>query len=304
MLIISLVGEQPLPVLIPLLQKPKAYGEFLLVATSFVKGVAQNITNVLHSDTRFSHLKIHEPLIASAYNMQITRDAILQVLDRCSHKETPVVINLTGGTKIMSLSAQQAAFAMEIPLIYVSSEKNEIIYFNAKSMELRREKIKVKISVRQYLEVYGLEVSDNQAFDPARGPTIAPLKEGDELESEVFARVSSSEKFDDVTHKTYIRKLTKAGEVKNELDVVATRNGRLVVCSCKDVKDLTNDHIYELSSLSRREQAGIYCGKVLVLGHKTRPTQAFIDRARSSSIELVFGDEIEHVVDHFLSASK
>ena len=236
--------------------------------------------------------------------MQVNRDAILEMLDKYPREQIPSVINLTGGTKLMSLAAQQAAFAMEVPLIYVSSEKNEIIYFDSKSLETRREKIKVKITAKQYLEAHGLEVSDNQAFNPTKGPTISPPKEGDNLEDEVFSLISASGKFDDVSQKTYIRKLTKAGEIKNELDVVATRNGRLVVCSCKDVKDLDNDHIYELSALSRREQAGIYCGKVLVLGHKTRPTQAYIDRARFNNIDLVFGKEINRIVDHFITATR
>ena len=108
--------------------------------------------------------------------------------------------------------------------------------------------------------------------------------------------------FDDVRRKVFIRKQLLQGEVKNELDIALTRNGRLVVCSCKSfstlqpdkIKNTLLDAIYELASLSRREAAGIYCGKVLVTNYPD-PGEAIRQRARDTGVRLVCDTEIKNI---------
>jgi hypothetical protein len=78
--------------------------------------------------------------------------------------------------------------------------------------------------------------------------------------------------------------------VLNELDVLATCNGRLAVCSCKSGK-VTASNLYELEALSNPKQFGIYCGRVFVSA-LPKLRRGFRERAAASRIELVCGDNL------------
>jgi len=168
-----------------------------------------------------------------------------------------------------------------------------VITLASDGSELARQPIQVKISAAQYLAAHGLQVEARPAA----------LKDGSWLEEIVARRAYESGSFDDVKRNVFICKPTGRGLVENELDVVVTRNGRLAVCSCKSGHKITKEHIYELASLSRREAAGIYCGKLLATDH-TELSQALRDRARSMGVHLVYGQELERVADHLYVATR
>jgi hypothetical protein len=191
--------------------------------------------------------------------------------------------------------------------MYVSTEENRIIFLGSDGAELHSQPIQVNITVEQYLHAHGLEVSDNLNFDPNYYQYSAPPpKEGDELEETVYKTAMKSNLFDDVRRKMHIRKQTQNGEVKNELDIVATRNGRLLVCSCKSfssekldkVREAIRKAIYELASLSRREATGIYCKKILVTDFAD-PGEANLQRAKEMGVCLVCGNEIKFIKVQF-----
>jgi len=295
-LLLSLLGEQPIPNLIPLWHSTE-FTATRFAATQTTLPVAQMLTEAIRKDPQLKHLKVEEPLILEAYDLGQARSRLVAALAEYQAQGIPVRLNLTGGTKLMSLAALQAAYGTGVPLLYVTTEQNQIIHYQSDGSETSREPIQVQISVAQYLSAHGLEVSDNQAFDP-NGPRsqIAPPKEGDELEKKVERLARESDYFDDVRRGVYIRAVSGRTLVTNELDVVVTHNGRLAVCSCKSGQNLNNDDIYEVASLSRREAAGIYCGKVLVSALPEVP-QALLDRAKASGVCLVYGKSVDMVAN-------
>ena len=105
---------------------------------------------------------------------------------------------------------------------------------------------------------------------------------GSLLEELVYRKAVASRLFDDVVRNVKITRQTGGERVENELDVVVTRNGRLAVVSCKTGSQVEktqnlNKALYELSALSRREEAGIYCVKVLAL-EQAAPKKAVLER--------------------------
>jgi hypothetical protein len=296
-LLLSLLGEQPIPNLLPLWQYPQfTRTRFAATETTMAKALA--LKQAIHQDPQLQHVEVLEPLLVEAYDIRSTRAALAKALAEYQQAGQPVCLNLTGGTKLMSLAALQAAFGSSIPLLYITAEKNEMIHLASDGAEVRRELIQVKITAAQYLRAHGLEVSNHPNFDPRKEAYFSqPPLEGNFLEEQVFKKAQESGLFDDVRRNIFIRKQTKRGMVKNELDVVVTHNGKLAVCSCKTGKSVTRESIYELASLSRREAFGIYCGMALVTDQEEIAV-AIRDRAQSMNVHLVYGKELENVASH------
>jgi hypothetical protein len=296
MLLLSLVGEQPIPNLLPLWQAPDEYTAVKFAATHTTQAVAENLAHAIRGDPQLGHLEVLEPLLLEAYDIGQARAALAQELVIQQLQEQPVRINLTGGTKLMSLAAVQAAYGTGLTMLYVSTEENQVICLASDGSEQSRQPICVRISVEQYLAAHGLEAGSDLSFKPERSFAGAPPREGNLLEERVHRLLLESRVFDDVRRGVFIRKQTEHGAVVNELDVCAALNGRLVVCSCKSGK-VNKEDIYELASLSRREAAGIYCGKVLV-SDQPDLAPALRQRAHTMNVRLVYGKDIPHIAEH------
>jgi hypothetical protein len=301
MLLLSLVGEQPIPSLLPLWQESE-FDQVQLAHTETTESAAETIRSAIRNDPDLQRVRILPSIRLDAYDIGRARLALNRAVQGHLEAGQALRLNFTGGTKIMSLAAVQAAYGTGIGLMYVSTEEGCLIYYGSDGAETRRSPIDVRIGVDQYLRAHGLEVSDNPAFNPNYRPFAdPPPKAGDALETKVEALAHGSGWFDDVRRGVHIRRQTRAGEVKNELDVVVARNARLVVCSCKAGAEIDKEVLYELASLSRRESAGIYCGKVLVCAHEVSP--ALVERARSLGITLVSGTQVDNIAFYLKQAS-
>lgn len=289
MIYIALVGEQPMPILLPLWQE-RGFTSVQLIASETTLAVAENITNFIACDPALEVRKIHPVMVVGAYELEATIASIHTLLARNRYHK--IALNLTGGTKLMCIAAQQAARGTNARLLYVSTERRSLISFSSDTAEMQTIPICVKVTADQYLNAHGLECSESQNFG-SRDCGIAPPKEGDALEEKVYRLASESGLFDDVQRNVFIRKAVGNGEVINEIDVVVTCNGNLSVCSCKSGQ-VDNRDLYELASLSRREVAGIYCGKVLASSKETLQP-GVINRAAQDNIRIICADELENV---------
>jgi|GEM_PF-1122275 len=299
MVLVTLVGEQPIPNLIPLWQDDqRQYNTVQFVASETTKNQAKMLAEIIKSDPDLNHLNVLEPVLVDAYDIGKARMSLIKTVSLLEQQGQEIIFNLTGGTKIMSFAALRTSIEQKIPMLYVSTELGQIIYMGNDGSETRRDNIKINIGVHQYLSAHGLEVGSNLAFRPIIGEKpYSPPKEGDWLEELVERKSRESGYFDDVQRNVFIRKQTLSGFSVNELDVVVTLNGQLSVCSCKTSANLEKDEIYELAALSRRESAGIYCGKVLVSSMNEMPP-SMIERARSMGVNLVCGNEVNHIALH------
>lgn len=119
---IALVGEQPLPNFLPVRHYHPS--DVLLIYTAktrqkyeYLKVTLQKEVNVYGLETDAYDI----PVIARALNEEISKIAALI--------SQPLVFNLTGGTKTMSLAAYQVAQQRNAPMMYVQSEgKHTCVY--------------------------------------------------------------------------------------------------------------------------------------------------------------------------------
>ncbi len=294
----TLLGEQPIPNLIPLWQAPQMYSEVGFVVSARTRPQAEALQAVVWHDTALRGIRVLPPLEVEAYDLVKTRQVLAGALEQFRQAGRAVCLNLTGGTKLMSLAALQAAQMLGVPWFYVSTELQQIIHYTPEGEETRREPIRVRVGVEIYLRAHGLEVSLGKPIE-ARGAARSPQPTpGHALEKDVFGALYESQCFDDVQRNVYIRKGDACGQfVDNELDIVATYNGMLVVGSCKTGKILSA-HLYELSALSRREVAGIYARKALIYRDAT-PRPGIVRRAQLDEIALIPGYDLNNVVREF-----
>lgn len=301
MILLSLIGEQPIPNLFPLWQSPQRYNATIFAYTVKTREVAENLKTCVEKDPRFQHIEVLPGIEMPPYDINRARNLILHKLTEGALREDIVCINLTGGTKVMSLAALQAAYGSGFPLLYVCTEMNQIIHYRSDGSEINREDLKINIYIKDYMNAYGLETSLHPDFNDLAGRPFEPPKEGDWLEKKVETLAVESRFFDDVQRKLHIRKRVGDLTRKNELDITAICNGKLVVCSCKTGSNWDKDDLYELLALSRREEAGIFCGKVFVTDEE--PPDAIKARARIDRIRLVYGNKIERIAEVMLEAA-
>lgn len=290
--LITLLGEQPLPNLMPLWQY-RQFDAVQFIVSERTRELAETLAAYLPNDPQLHDLHCLPPLPVPPYDLPAASLKIGECLLQALHAGHTVTLNLTGGTKLMCLASMQAAYGLAVPLLYVSSESAEMIFYTSDGVQTRRESIDLHINVEQYLRAHAIEVSPHQSFSPGNAPALRPPKEGDPLEEAVFEMARASRKFDDVRRNLYIRRRGRNGSVDNELDVLVTRNGMLAVCSCKSGKISISD-LYELEALSSREKFGIYCGKVFAASQPSLRT-GFIKRAAAYRIRLAYDAEVEKV---------
>ena len=86
-----------------------------------------------------------------AFDFQSIREAFRQVIQQ--YKGEHLILNLTGGTKIMALSAFDIARENAIPAIYVNTAENKLIHLQGS--QIHGEKIPEVVDVPTYLKLHG-----------------------------------------------------------------------------------------------------------------------------------------------------
>lgn len=112
--IISLIGEQNLPNLLPILHFKPA--RVILVYSNFTSATANRLTKLIRKKLSVDVVQ----LVVDAYNIEQTQNCILAAVR--PFLPTDILVNFTGGTKMMSLAAYQAAIELNAPIFYLQSQ--------------------------------------------------------------------------------------------------------------------------------------------------------------------------------------
>lgn len=114
MILISLIGEQPIPNLLPILHQRPATA--ILVHSAFTEPAAKRLCRLLPTSCQ------GDLWLVDAYAVEATRQALLDRMHETGWAAGDIVFNLTGGTKPMSLAAYLAAAHLRAPWMYLQSE--------------------------------------------------------------------------------------------------------------------------------------------------------------------------------------
>lgn len=267
MILISLVGEQPIPnLLVARALKPETA---VWAYTQRTQEVAERIGRLLPDSMRPA-----EPLPSlPPYNAEQAR----QMLDAylAEHAASrPTVLNLTGGTKPMALAALAVAAARNLPFVYLQTEGADTVLYHyrlrdGRFLEEPRSVLPPLVSVADYLRAHGLEAWFEKTGD--RDPLeelIDPIlrRECDEVEANLDFNAF-------------------------EVDFVIRRGNKVGVVECK--RGLRRDQnakragMDQLVIASEEKYLGTYTARILVTDRPLSPNLRALADARRIRVVLL-----------------
>lgn len=114
MIMISLIGEQPIPNLLPIRYQPPEVA--VLVHSNLTQKPADRLRRLLPPSCKV------RPLPVSAYDIESTRRDLVSLIRDEGWAPADLLFNLTGGTKAMALAAYLAAAEHGADFLYLQSE--------------------------------------------------------------------------------------------------------------------------------------------------------------------------------------
>jgi hypothetical protein len=138
-----LVSRQAMANVIPVLMyKPN---KVILFATPEEKNTANHLAKLFNS----KNISVNRIDDLDAYDYLKFKDCILNEINLASGH---LVLNVTGGTKLMALAAYEAFAEKDKHIIYCNTDRNQIIHLFPK---LYTEKLILDLSIEDYLQSYG-----------------------------------------------------------------------------------------------------------------------------------------------------
>lgn len=251
---IALVGEQPIPNLIPVRYlKPEA---LVLVYTKRTEDKAMNLVRLL-AENGVVPVKVDDP-----YDLTATRSDVLKAIQG----HTDLLFNLTGGTKTMALAAYELAKHTNSPFIYLQTEGapgqalQTVLYryrFEAGQSVLEQpvpidEQV---ISLDDYLRAHFGDYETGDFHRTKQGG----LSEGGLLEKAVHDALKDW--VDDI--KVGVR--PKGVKQQMEIDLVIRRGNQVGFIEVKSGGGQSGkEAIDQLTTAAARELSGIYTARFLV----------------------------------------
>ncbi len=124
---IALVGQQPLPILLPILHELPPVA--VLAHTDLTRQVAENVKELVQGRSDLTGKVNIQLCHVDPYDVERVRQALLKHLRDQGWEEGQVQYNLTGGTKTMILAAYELARHAGASYFYLESERGQNVLY-------------------------------------------------------------------------------------------------------------------------------------------------------------------------------
>lgn len=265
---ISLIGEQPLPNLLPIrYEQPK---EVVLAYTKETEDVSKRLQKVLERHTLIHLLEVRP------FNIEATGHLLRDFIIGRGWKPEQLVFNLTGGTKAMSIAAFKLAEIGRSQFLYLQSEGNKNLLYryrfdqNGEIAPDGEDDIPGVISLDDYLRIH----LGKYSLSPF------PNNDGGRFEKIIFEALKK--RVDEILHGVnYVGGF--------EIDIVLRCVNQVGIAEVKlDKKALDSHGIKQLNLAGRREFLGIYTKKLLIQNEIWGATyNGLKDLAKQSEITVI-----------------
>jgi len=148
---ILLVSDQAAANLLPTLDPSLKPDEAVLVVSSKMQGRAEALESVM----REAGIKTSRIPLQDEHDYGILQNTLLNIAE--SREGQAIVLNLTGGTKLMALAAQSVAQAAGWSMFYLDADTDEAIWL---APEQRRQALNQQLRLRHYLRGYGFTLDE------------------------------------------------------------------------------------------------------------------------------------------------
>jgi electron transfer flavoprotein alpha subunit len=259
MLLISLIGEQPIPNLLPI--KYLKPNKTIFVYTTRTEDVARRLRRVLSGDANLKTDIKTEP-----YSFKY----VLQDLLKKIPEDEEILFNLTGGTKVMALAAYSLALHKNARFIYLQSEGHKSLlaryHFEngfPKSIA-EKEELPALISINEYLNAH-LPGYEAEGYSKDKKGKI---NEGGKFEKAIYTALST--RFDEILSGV------RPKGVKNqiEIDLVIREKNQVGIAEIKlGGGDSGKRALDQLKMAGGREYLGSYTKQFLIVGKRSLSAQ-------------------------------
>ncbi len=273
--IVSIISDHLLPNFLFIKEMDGQYDHLLFISTHEMEDKAKS-ADLEHA------LRLPE---GSVPRIVVENDNYHAILSAIKATDLPsseeYIVNLTGGTKSMSVAAHRYFGDLSAQFVYVPIGKNS--YYEFSSNEIKP--LRYRVDIDEYFTLYGISFEyDNSLvqgehrpfviFDQLRRrrffltdelkdahtaptPALRSYLSGGWFEEYTYLRIKKDYHLDD----RYIAKSAKIyrpGSVSNELDVVFVKDNTLYVIECKVTmfgygkvpKEVVEEYLYKLAAVS------------------------------------------------------
>lgn len=151
---LCLVSAQATPNLLPLLDEAWRPNKVVLACSAPMKTRALALRAVVQ--TKAQGIEVILLDLPDAYNYAALSDTFLNFL--AEHEQEDIALNVTGGTKLMAVAAQEAFREAGKPVFYVSVETDEVLLIGASS-DKPVAPLRAKLKVHEMLRAHGYQVT-------------------------------------------------------------------------------------------------------------------------------------------------
>lgn len=262
---ILLVGEQPIPNLLPVLhEKPE---EALLVYTDRTKSQMERLRDLLVGRCLCDELQ------ASAFDVVSTRDALGTRLTEKGWRGKNAIFNLTGGTKTMAFAAYELAVRLGSDFLYLQTEGTQSLIYRyttsagAPTLAGSPHQIGTLLTIDDYLRVYVGHYSV-EGTSPTTGGKFeeAVLRHIQPVVDECLAGVRLSPTVE-------VDLIVRCGNQVGVVEVKTSRPGK--------------DGIDQLVAVCGREYLGIYTKRLLISSRSWENLDGLKDLAHARDVTLI-----------------
>lgn len=147
-----LISDQAAPSLLPILDpdfKPK---EAVFLVSDKMKSNAEALANVFKE----KNVKVTLVRIENIYDFHEMENCFIEQIDQFDGQN--IALNVTGGTKLMAIVAQNTFAMGGKPIFYVDSDNNQILFISRdeKGQSIPNKILNCQIDLKTYLSAYGM----------------------------------------------------------------------------------------------------------------------------------------------------
>lgn len=158
---LCLVSAQATPNLLPVLDEAWRPHRVVLACSAQMKEAAQTLRSVIQ--TKGGGIVVDLLDLPNAYDYAALSDAFLKFL--AEHADENIALNVTGGTKLMAVAAQEVFRAEGKPVFYVNVESDEVLVIGEKAAS---QPLRAKLKVHEMLRAHGYNVTPHEQPQTSR----------------------------------------------------------------------------------------------------------------------------------------
>lgn len=141
-----LVSAQPIPNLTPVLDEAIKPQKVIMLVSPDMRERAKALENIFKP----RGINVEQYPIDDPWDAGKISDCILDILGQTSDGE--LALNVTGGTKLMSIAAYEAFRSMDAPIYYVHPEQDQLLWLSPKQPP---HELADRLKLKEYLMAYG-----------------------------------------------------------------------------------------------------------------------------------------------------